>query len=178
MGNGLGKQSVIIVRRIKFEDYIQQKTWLLFLDCFKIKISIINVYNIVNNIFLLHLTLRSVICMSQQMSQLWLICFFVLYVIPSNSCVPYLFIDLGVLQIEAVTRRILWIKATDHEAKVLVFSSWNDVLDVLEHAFAANNITYIRMKGGRYNNLSYCYSFIYLRICVGLEDIWRQRKKE
>ncbi|XP_027329381.1 E3 ubiquitin-protein ligase SHPRH isoform X1 [Abrus precatorius] len=52
-------------------------------------------------------------------------------------------------KIEAVTRRILWVKATDHKAKVLVFSSWNDVLDVLEHAFAANNITYIRMKGGR-----------------------------
>lgn len=68
---------------------------------------------------------------------------------PSNSCIPRLFLDLGVLKIEAVTRRILWIKATDHEAKVLVFSSWNDVLDVLEHAFAANNITYIRMKGGR-----------------------------
>ncbi|KAH1214266.1 E3 ubiquitin-protein ligase SHPRH [Glycine max] len=51
--------------------------------------------------------------------------------------------------IEAVTRRILWVKANDHRAKVLVFSSWNDVLDVLEHAFAANNITFFRMKGGR-----------------------------
>jgi E3 ubiquitin-protein ligase SHPRH len=54
------------------------------------------------------------------------------------------------LQIEAVTRRILWIKATNHNSKVLVFSSWNDVLDVLEHAFATNNITFVRMKGGRY----------------------------
>ncbi|KAG4966287.1 hypothetical protein JHK84_040882 [Glycine max] len=53
------------------------------------------------------------------------------------------------LKIEAVTRRILWVKANDHRAKVLVFSSWNDVLDVLEHAFAANNITFFRMKGGR-----------------------------
>ncbi|PRQ59652.1 putative DNA helicase chromatin regulator PHD family [Rosa chinensis] len=52
-------------------------------------------------------------------------------------------------KIEAVTRRILWIKSTDPEAKVLVFSSWNDVLDVLEHAFIANGITSIRMKGGR-----------------------------
>ncbi|CAJ1970559.1 unnamed protein product [Sphenostylis stenocarpa] len=52
-------------------------------------------------------------------------------------------------KIEAVTRRILWVKANDHRAKVLVFSSWNDVLDVLEHSFAANNISYIRMKGGR-----------------------------
>lgn len=53
------------------------------------------------------------------------------------------------MKIEAVTRRILWIKCTDPEAKVLVFSSWNDVLDVLEHAFIANGITFIRMKGGR-----------------------------
>lgn len=52
-------------------------------------------------------------------------------------------------KIEAVTRRILWIKSTDPNAKVLVFSSWNDVLDVLEHAFTANDITYVRMKGGR-----------------------------
>ncbi|KAL0556995.1 hypothetical protein IC582_005513 [Cucumis melo] len=52
-------------------------------------------------------------------------------------------------KIEAVVRRILWIKYTDSEAKVLVFSSWNDVLDVLHYAFAANNISFIRMKGGR-----------------------------
>lgn len=56
---------------------------------------------------------------------------------------------LMIVQIEAVTRRILGIKSADPKAKVLVFSSWNDVLDVLEHAFAANDITYIRMKGGR-----------------------------
>ncbi|XP_070027034.1 uncharacterized protein [Nicotiana sylvestris] len=52
-------------------------------------------------------------------------------------------------KIEAVTRRILWITSSNLAAKVLVFSSWNDVLDVLEHAFAANNITFVRMKGGR-----------------------------
>ncbi|XP_047328470.1 E3 ubiquitin-protein ligase SHPRH isoform X2 [Impatiens glandulifera] len=52
-------------------------------------------------------------------------------------------------KIEAVTRRILWIHAKHAEEKVLVFSSWNDVLDVLEHAFSANSISYIRMKGGR-----------------------------
>lgn len=54
-----------------------------------------------------------------------------------------------ILKIEAVARRILWIKHTDPNAKVLVFSSWNDVLDVLEHALTANDITCIRMKGGR-----------------------------
>ncbi|XP_015877624.2 uncharacterized protein LOC107414045 isoform X2 [Ziziphus jujuba] len=57
-------------------------------------------------------------------------------------------------KIEAVTRRILWIKSKDPKEKVLVFSSWNDVLDVLEHAFAANDITYIRMKGGRKSHVS------------------------
>jgi E3 ubiquitin-protein ligase SHPRH len=55
----------------------------------------------------------------------------------------------GTIKVEAVTRRILWIKSSDPKAKVLVFSSWNDVLDVLEHALNANEITYIRMKGGR-----------------------------
>jgi len=43
----------------------------------------------------------------------------------------------------------LRITSTDGTAKVLVFSSWNDVLDVLEHSLAANNISYVRMKGGR-----------------------------
>ncbi|KAG9443285.1 hypothetical protein H6P81_014625 [Aristolochia fimbriata] len=57
-------------------------------------------------------------------------------------------------KIEAVTRRILWIRSTDPDAKVIVFSSWNDVLDVLEHAFAANKITYIRMKGGRKSHIA------------------------
>ncbi|XP_021758247.1 E3 ubiquitin-protein ligase SHPRH-like isoform X1 [Chenopodium quinoa] len=52
-------------------------------------------------------------------------------------------------KIEAITRKILWIKSSDPVAKVLVFSSWNDVLDVLEHAFASNEISYVRMKGGR-----------------------------
>ncbi|CAI0457309.1 unnamed protein product [Linum tenue] len=51
-------------------------------------------------------------------------------------------------KLEAVTRRVLWIKFSEPDSKVLVFSSWNDVLDVLEHAFKANGITYIRMKGG------------------------------
>ncbi|XP_071734356.1 uncharacterized protein [Rutidosis leptorrhynchoides] len=52
-------------------------------------------------------------------------------------------------KIVAVTRRILSIGCTDPKAKILVFSSWNDVLDVLEHAFTANDISFIRMKGGR-----------------------------
>ncbi|CAL9111471.1 unnamed protein product [Musa textilis] len=52
-------------------------------------------------------------------------------------------------KIEAVIRRILWITSNDEEAKIIVFSSWNDVLDVLGHALVANSITFVRMKGGR-----------------------------
>lgn len=61
----------------------------------------------------------------------------------------FLILFLCMLKVEAVTKRILWIKSTTPEAKVLVFSSWNDVLDVLQHAFTANNINFIRMQGGR-----------------------------
>lgn len=96
----------------------------------------------------------------------------------SNSCIPHLFLYLDVLQIEAVTRRILWVKANDHRAKVLVFSSWNDVLDVLEHAFAANNITFFRMKGGRYDNLRSYFFSIYLCIYTGLLDIHLEKEKK
>ncbi|KAK1409267.1 hypothetical protein QVD17_35793 [Tagetes erecta] len=57
-------------------------------------------------------------------------------------------------KIVAVTRRILWIGSTNPEAKILVFSSWNDVLDVLEHSFTANDISFIRMKGGRKSHVA------------------------
>lgn len=57
-------------------------------------------------------------------------------------------------KISAVTRRILCIGSTNPKAKVLVFSSWNDVLDVLEHSFTANGISFIRMKGGRKSHVA------------------------
>ncbi|GFP89386.1 E3 ubiquitin-protein ligase shprh [Phtheirospermum japonicum] len=57
-------------------------------------------------------------------------------------------------KIEAVTRRILWISSKDPKAKLLVFSSWNDVLDVLQHAFIANSIRYVRMQGGRKSQIA------------------------
>lgn len=50
-------------------------------------------------------------------------------------------------------RRILWLTSADEDARVLVFSSWNDVLDVLEHALLMNSVHYVRMKGGRFNPL-------------------------
>ncbi|XP_078436661.1 RING-finger, DEAD-like helicase, PHD and SNF2 domain-containing protein isoform X2 [Wolffia australiana] len=52
-------------------------------------------------------------------------------------------------KIEAIMRRILWILSGDEGAKVLVFSSWNDVLNLLEHALQENHTNYVRMKGGR-----------------------------
>ncbi|CAN6467632.1 unnamed protein product [Victoria cruziana] len=52
-------------------------------------------------------------------------------------------------KIGAVTKKIMWILSTDPLAKILVFSSWNDVLDVLGHSLDANGIMYVRMKGGR-----------------------------
>lgn len=57
-------------------------------------------------------------------------------------------------KIEAVTRRILWIKSVDPEAKILVFSSWKDVLDVLEHSLRANGIKFVTMKGGSNSDIA------------------------
>uniref|UniRef100_A0A7N0TH89 E3 ubiquitin-protein ligase SHPRH n=1 Tax=Kalanchoe fedtschenkoi TaxID=63787 RepID=A0A7N0TH89_KALFE len=59
-------------------------------------------------------------------------------------------------KIEAITRRILWIKSSDPKAKVLVFSSWNDVLDVLQHSLTVNKISYVRMRGGRKSHSAIC----------------------
>lgn len=53
------------------------------------------------------------------------------------------------LQLEAVLRRLLWLKSKDPKVKVLVFSEWQGVLDVVEHALMANHITFARVKGGR-----------------------------
>lgn len=52
------------------------------------------------------------------------------------------------VQLEAVLRRILRLKLEDPEVKVLLFSEWNGVLDVVEHALRTNHITYARVKAG------------------------------
>lgn len=57
-------------------------------------------------------------------------------------------------KMEAVTRRILWIKSVDPKAKILVFSSWKDVLDVLEHSLHANEIKFVTMKGGSNSDIT------------------------
>ncbi|KAH9308738.1 hypothetical protein KI387_036649 [Taxus chinensis] len=57
-------------------------------------------------------------------------------------------------KMEAVTRRILWIKSVDPAAKILVFSCWKDVLDVLEHSLCVNDISFVRMKGGSNSDIA------------------------
>ncbi|MCO5578794.1 hypothetical protein L7F22_032640 [Adiantum nelumboides] len=55
-------------------------------------------------------------------------------------------------KMEAVARRILWVQASDPSSKFLVFSTWNDVLDVVEHSLSANKVSYVRAKGPRHLN--------------------------
>ncbi|CAM6114787.1 unnamed protein product [Calypogeia fissa] len=54
-------------------------------------------------------------------------------------------------KIEAVVRRLLWVKKKDQDAKILIFSSWQEVLDVIEHALSVNKITFARVKGTKLN---------------------------
>ncbi|KAL6980868.1 RING-type E3 ubiquitin transferase [Sarracenia purpurea var. burkii] len=80
-------------------------------------------------------------------------------------------------KIEAITRRILWVSSTNPKAQLLVFSSWNDVLDVLEHAFTANNISYIRMKGGRKAHVAISHFKGLGRSVEGMGEIHDERQK-
>lgn len=48
-------------------------------------------------------------------------------------------------KVEGIIRCLLQIKNEDSEAKVLVFSTWQDVLDVLSHAMDQNEINYIML---------------------------------
>lgn len=52
------------------------------------------------------------------------------------------------MQLEAVLGRILRLKLEDPEAKILLFSEWNGVLDVVEHALRTNHINFARVKAG------------------------------
>ena len=45
-------------------------------------------------------------------------------------------------------RRILWL-CRDPTAKVLVFSTWADVLDLTAHALKANSVPYAYSTNGR-----------------------------
>ena len=46
------------------------------------------------------------------------------------------------LQLEAVVRRIKHLMHQDAAAKVLVFSSWQDVLELVSHALQTNKMPY------------------------------------
>ncbi len=48
-------------------------------------------------------------------------------------------------QVEAVVRRVLWL-IRDPQTKVLVFSTWVEVLQLLEHALNTNHVPCVRAK--------------------------------
>ncbi|KAK9793444.1 hypothetical protein WJX73_004156 [Symbiochloris irregularis] len=50
-------------------------------------------------------------------------------------------------QIEAVVRRIKWLTNASLAAKVLVFSTWQDVVDVVAHALRANHLPFAYARG-------------------------------
>ena len=52
-----------------------------------------------------------------------------------------------VLQLEAVVRRIKHLMQKDAAAKVLVFSSWQDVLELVSHALQTNKMPYAYARG-------------------------------
>ena len=51
-------------------------------------------------------------------------------------------------KIEAIIRRVKLLLARDAAAKILVFSEWDDVLNVVERAISANDVRYLRAASG------------------------------
>ena len=51
-------------------------------------------------------------------------------------------------KIEAIIRRVKLLLARDDAAKILVFSEWDDVLNVVERAISANDVRYVRAASG------------------------------
>lgn len=52
------------------------------------------------------------------------------------------------MQLEAVLRRLKVLLAGGPEVKVLVFSTWVDVLELLAHGLSANGMPFAYAKGG------------------------------
>ena len=50
-------------------------------------------------------------------------------------------------QVEAVVRRVRHLTERDPGTKVLVFSTWQDLLDVVAHALAVNAVPFAASKG-------------------------------
>ena len=52
------------------------------------------------------------------------------------------------MQLEAVLRRVLWL-IRDPTAKLLIFSTWADVLDLMAHALGSNSVPYAYSTGSK-----------------------------
>lgn len=51
-------------------------------------------------------------------------------------------------KVEAIIKKLFLLKAADPYVKVLVFSTWERVLDVLEEALTQNNVKHLRLRTG------------------------------
>ena len=51
------------------------------------------------------------------------------------------------LQIEAILRRVIRLTQEDPQAKLLIFSSWSDVLELVAHALQANELPFAYAHG-------------------------------
>ena len=60
-------------------------------------------------------------------------------------------------KMQGVVRLMLRLRQSDPNAKVLIFSSWVDVLDVIADAFAQNGITYRALHHRTKFHVSLCF---------------------
>lgn len=51
------------------------------------------------------------------------------------------------MQVEAVVRRVMWLTSQDPATKILVMSTWLDVLDLVGHALSTNNQRHSHPRG-------------------------------
>ena len=54
-----------------------------------------------------------------------------------------------IIQFEAITRRLINITQSHKTAKILIFSTWKDALDILSHALTANSLPYVYPRSGQ-----------------------------
>ncbi|KAJ3118147.1 hypothetical protein HDU96_003676 [Phlyctochytrium bullatum] len=52
-------------------------------------------------------------------------------------------------KVDTIVKHLLYIRTHEPGAKSLVFSQWDQVLEILAAAFRANNIGYVQMEGGK-----------------------------
>lgn len=52
-------------------------------------------------------------------------------------------------KLEAVVRRLLWLTRSDATSRVLVFSTWKDLLELLSHALAANGLPHLYPRSAK-----------------------------